>query len=569
MSAINQRVKVRISLWTTTQLSRNEQKFGLRNLKPSFMADYKTRMDGEMAKLVRRVACTPGTRPTVLDGIRTWANDPSKEDSIYFLFGLAGTGKSTIAFTMARRFGLACDPADRIVLGATFFCSRHFPETRSVVWVIRTIVYQLALVCAPFAEAYHEHCDDSVVYQGPAAQLEALLVVPWKASQAARVVNKDPNYLIDIDAVDELEDEGGSELIGALLKVQKDLQGLKFFITGREDHEIVAHAKTLGDTNIVRLHEISRKDADDDLRIYFVDQLQTRNNHKVATDDQIQTLVNDAAGLFIYGATVVEYVGVTSRRPVQEQKTLLNRLLDASPSTDRPGHTTATAALDRLYLQILREALDPHDAEKDLFQKRLDVLHTFLCTIEPTSTSVVTQLLGDQPTQQESVADYVFRRLHAVLYSQGDQVMSLHKSFPDFIFDQTRSKEFYCDQKSHHRHVAEGCLKVMLLELHFNMADIPDSSVFDKDNASLQASVEQNIRPALRYASKSWSQHLTAGRLLDSSEVLTILKDFLQLSILFWIETMNLLGLCGRCDEMLRKSRDCISSNTVCFALFR
>jgi hypothetical protein len=568
---MNQRLKVRISLWTTAQLSRNEQRLGLKALKPSFTADYKTRIDGDMAKLVRRVVCTPGTRPTVLGGVGTWANDPSLEASIYWLFGPAGTGKSTIAFTMARRFGLACDPGDRIALGATFFCSRHFPETRSVVWVIRTIVYQLALVCAAFAEAYHEHCDESVIHQGPAAQLEGLLVGPWKA---AREANKDLNYLIDIDAVDELDNDGGSELIGALLKFQRDLEGLKFFITSREDQEIVAHAKSLGGTNVFRLHEISRKDADEDLRIYFADQLQARHNYQVATDDQIQRLVNDAAGLFIYGSTVVEYVGVNSRRPVEEQKTILDKLLDTSPSADPLNPRNATAALDRLYLQILREALNPEDPEKQLYQKRLAILHTFLCTIEPTSPAVVTQLLGGQPmanaahpSQHESVADHVLRQLHAVLYNQGGQVMSFHKSFPDFIFDKGRSQEFYCDRASHDLRLAEGCFGIMLLELHFNMAEIQDSSIFDTDNATLQASVYHNIRPLLSYASQSWSQHLTSGRVLESTKVVQILHDFLQLPVMFWIETMNLLGLRARCEGMLRKAREWISSSEVRLSL--
>jgi WD40 repeat protein len=214
---------------------------------------------------------------------------------------------------------------------------------------------------------------------------------------------------------------------------------------------------------------------------------------------------------------------------------------------------------------------NPKDSQKTLFQKRLAILHTFLCTTEPTSTAVVTQLLGGQPmanaahpSQHESVADHVLRQLHAVLYNQGGQVMSFHKSFSDFIFDEERSQEFYCDQGSHHRSLAERCFDIMLLELHFNMADIPDSSVFDTDNPALQASVEQNIRPALRYASKSWSQHLTSGQVLDSAKALETLHDFLQLPVLFWMETMNLLGLREHCDKMLRKSQDWMSSTKVC-----
>jgi NACHT domain len=562
MVAMNQRLKVRPSLSVTVQFSRGKQEFGLKQLEPSHKANYKTRMDSASAKLVRRVVCTPGTRPTILNGIRTWANDPSKEDSIYFLFGLAGTGKSTIAFTMAQEFGLTRDPADQIVLGATFFCSHQFPETREAVWVVRTIVYQLALACAAFAEAYHEHCDDSVIHQGPAAQLEGLLVGPWKASQAARVANNNLSYLIVLDDVDELEREGGSELIGALLNVLKELQGLKFFITSREHPKIVEHAESLRST-IFRLHEISRKDVDEDLRIFF-------DNHlsHVAAKNEIQRLVTEAGGLFIYGATVVEYVIGDNRHP-DDQKEQLTKLLP-NASAALPRDANSTEALDSLYSQILEEALN--DSAENIVQRRLGILHTFLCTIEPTSTAVVTQLLGSQPStsQDESPADHVLKRLHAVLYRlQDGRVMFLHKSFPDFIFDQTRSGKFYCDRASHHRRLAEGCFKIMLTtaKLRFNMAKIPDSTVLDEDNPTLQASVDHNIHPALRYASKSWSEHLTAGQLNDSGEVLRMLKDFLQLPVLFWIEAMNLLGLCGRCDEMLRKARKWIGDTEVCLSL--
>jgi hypothetical protein len=147
-------------------------------------------------------------------------------------------------------------------------------------------------------------------------------------------------------------------------------------------------------------------------------------------------------------------------------------------------------------------------------------------------------------------------------------VMWFHKSFPDFILDQTRSTErYHCDPESHHKLLAEGCFRIMLQQLRFNMADIPDSSIFDKDNPTLRASVKRNIRPSLSYVSQSWSQHLTAGRVLDSAKVLETLLAFLQLPVLFWIETMNLLGLRGRCEGMLHKAREWIGSSEVCLSL--
>ena len=49
-----------------------------------------------------RKGCLKGTRRAVLDTIEFWTRDPSKSP-VYWLNGLAGTGKSTIAKTIAER----------------------------------------------------------------------------------------------------------------------------------------------------------------------------------------------------------------------------------------------------------------------------------------------------------------------------------------------------------------------------------------------------------------------------------------------------------------------------------
>jgi hypothetical protein len=61
--------------------------------------------------------CLPNTRREFLAQIRRWANGES-ERWIYWLKGMAGTGKSTIALTVAREYN------NKKRLGASFFFSR-------------------------------------------------------------------------------------------------------------------------------------------------------------------------------------------------------------------------------------------------------------------------------------------------------------------------------------------------------------------------------------------------------------------------------------------------------------
>jgi hypothetical protein len=61
--------------------------------------------------------CLPATRVDLLQEIYNWANGQDKQN-IFWLNGLAGTGKSTIARTIARKYH------DQERLGASFFFSR-------------------------------------------------------------------------------------------------------------------------------------------------------------------------------------------------------------------------------------------------------------------------------------------------------------------------------------------------------------------------------------------------------------------------------------------------------------
>ncbi|KAK4096065.1 hypothetical protein N658DRAFT_501994 [Parathielavia hyrcaniae] len=61
--------------------------------------------------------CHPDTRTELLGQIKEWAND-SQAESIFWLNGMAGTGKSTISRTVAQSF------KDQNLLGASFFFKR-------------------------------------------------------------------------------------------------------------------------------------------------------------------------------------------------------------------------------------------------------------------------------------------------------------------------------------------------------------------------------------------------------------------------------------------------------------
>ena len=534
-------------------------------LAPSRIADHKYHLESKEERRVRREECTPGTRVRILDDIVAWAKNISPgSPNVYWLFGPAGSGKSTIAYTVARRFEFAGDPNDKIILGGNFFCSRQFEETRLSKCIIRTVVYHLALKCRAFADQLSD-ADLDTVNQNVRAQLEDLLIAPWQASKPGRrpdPSNPPPHYLIVIDALDEIDGTGGSEFLRDLLEVidksENHLQGLKFFVTSRPDPNLVRHVNSLKSKQLYRLEQVPSEEAQRDIRTYLMVEL--------PGCEEIENLVALTAGLFIYAATLVKYL---ARHGRAEQNKFLRTLLASSSSSNlkkTKGKSLSTempfALLDTLYSQILDEAFRDFRPKGNAWRDRRSILHTFLCTAERTSASVVADLLFT--SDYSDVAEKLLSDLHAVLYREHGRVLAYHKSFSDFILDKGRSGNFWCNQVMHHRLLADACFRCMKDGLRFNIANIPSSYVLDVDNPMLADAVKENIPPVLMYSCRNWSYHVSAAASTISG-LHDSISNFLQLRALFWIEAMNLLRLRGLCGSMLQAVHDWVISSQVSF----
>jgi hypothetical protein len=81
--------------------------------------------------------CLPETRVDLLQQIKEWGENP-RGACIFWLSGIAGTGKSTIARTVSRHF------AEQKYLGASFFFSRGRGDLGHAGKFFTTIAVQLA-----------------------------------------------------------------------------------------------------------------------------------------------------------------------------------------------------------------------------------------------------------------------------------------------------------------------------------------------------------------------------------------------------------------------------------------
>jgi len=519
-------------------------------LHPFEKADHKTVLEGQGLK---REACTDGTRVKILEDITKWANDRSlASPRLFWLTGQAGSGKTTIAYTIAKLFEKDADCNQHILSGGNFFCSRQFQETQAQTRILPTIAYHLARKCKSYADALHVADKFDSVKFDVATQLRDLLVGPWQQSEGTRGL--EPHlYLIVIDALDEIEGEGGSAFLGDLLNTidKYDLRGLKFLVTSRSDPELVERCKAFTSEAVCRLQDVPIEEARLDIRIYLKEKLK-----KLDGTPELTELERRADGLFIYAATAVKYLTPCRSITVREQTEMLENLL--SKSYEPVSVSDATSLIDELYRQIICDTFSPFKG--DFLIRRLRILYTFLCTAERTSTSTVAALVADS---DDEVAKAVLDDLHAVLYSQDDRIYWYHASFPDFIFDPARSNfrigekdfAFSCNESSHHNLLGESCFHIMKSGLRFNIGNIPSSFLFDSDNAALAEQIDKTISAALRYSSQHWTHHLPSLRLINIDNLLRCISEFLQIRVLFWIEAMNLLGLRNQCTPMLQRAR--------------
>ncbi|KAJ7253919.1 hypothetical protein C8J57DRAFT_1658968 [Mycena rebaudengoi] len=427
--------------------------------------------------------CTPGTREEIIERIISWSQDTSSDaSSVFWLSGLAGTGKTTIAYTISARL---FDDGKASRLGASFFCWRQNEAGRKRRNIIPTLSHELALELPAFRRALL----DSKVDANPLPlknHLNSLIITPWKASLRDR--EGLPPLVVIVDALDEVEDDGDDsnffrDLLSKMEDHPNDFQGLKFLITSRRDPSIVAVGSLLPS---------SAKAAEEDINIYLRASL-PKLDHK-----QLSGLTDQASGLFIYAATAVRFINPPALHPpLSVQKERLQTLLKVWPNKSR--RSAEGLLVDNLYEDILDKYLSSM-AEFDRAVP-LAVLHTVLCA-EPILVSDVPHIWNEIGIEEDATLD-VLQHLHSVLYVSSSRVYVYHKSFTDFMFDPTRFSDqelamICCPTPDAQFRLAGSCFRLMH-SLKFNICDLPSSFLDDSEVDSLDIRINNAIPSPLRY----------------------------------------------------------------------
>lgn len=476
--------------------------------------------------------CLENTRVDVLQQIFDWA-DGQDERCIFWLNGLAGTGKSTIARTVAREY------SKRMRLGASFFFSRGGGDISHAGMLFTSIAVQLAnhvpLLRRHICEAIRE-CSD-IASKPLYDQWRQLVFGPISKlnSNSCR-----PSYILIVDALDECDDEKNIRVILRLFSEARVLEAarIRIFITSRPETPIrhgVSELPGAAHRDFV-LHNISPTTVDHDISVYLEYHLGILGQDRTMEagwpgQEAIKCLIENACGLFIWAATTCRFI--CEGRKTQIIKSRLSSVLQSSGSITEP-----TKHLNKIYTTVLRTSVATFSDEErqEVCVMVRHVLGSMVVLLSPLSARSLSRLLQ---TPKKDI-DETLEDLHAILDIPADQNRPLrlhHPSFRDFLLDKDRCGDpnFWADELQAHQTLAESCIRLMSASLKQDICGQNTPGVLVADVESTQ--VEQCLPPEVQYACLYWVQHLQKGnaQLYDNDHVHRFLKGHL----LHWLEALS------------------------------
>ena len=353
-----------------------------------------------------------------------WATDISESSTrIFWLKGLAGAGKSTIAYSFCE------DLQARNIPVASFFCSRGTNCAKAGL-IIPTIAYQLARSGWVSSESLRLVLRDlDAGTKLPREQCRLWLSPLLSAISKTLTIS----MIIVIDALDECDDQQlVQSLLFSLAGLQSSLQ-VKFLLTSRPEHDLrIAFSNLKPSPRQRDLFDIADESVKGDIKRFVQSSLHSveqdrRNTEGARTgwppSHEVEALVEQSGKLFIYASTACLYIA--------QSRNISDCLTEVVNFKTRSGKHLGTS---ELYTYILKKAVEAVGESPSAEDRLCSALSSLVSSIVPLSARILAALLNTEPpTVIYSLAD-----LHSVIRvpapTEPDGLVTIfHASFPDFL----------------------------------------------------------------------------------------------------------------------------------------
>ncbi|KAK7020799.1 hypothetical protein R3P38DRAFT_3197225 [Favolaschia claudopus] len=493
-----------------------------------------------------REECLQGTRKDIITKIADWLSSPpnASASNIFWLHGVAGSGKSTIANTVAQYF------QNLHRLGAFIFFDRDTFSSCDIRGVLHHIANRLAESNVRVRKALCDalSADAMLVDANYRTQFHKLVLDPLTAA-APYIYGP---IVIIVDGLDECADLVSRKALLSLIAgdMARLPAAFRLLVTSRPDLEITRELQ-LKPHILPHLLVIGTEDTKEDIICYLRQCLRSLCQDSQAQgpqwprEEDIQLLATHSGGLFIWAATAFKFLqGFNPRNR-------LSQLLRAG--------NTISSDLDQLYRIALENAGDWRNADFSL--PAVSVLACVVLSRKPLTSEAIEAFLPESAAILESLA--------CVLEcSPGVPIRTLHASFSDYLTDPDRTgcAPWFIDTDSQNQFLATRCLQVLNSKLRFNICSFETSHCRNSDVPDLAERIGKHVSNDLTYAAQFWAHHLRAAS--SSPEVLHELEIFSKRNLLYWLEVLSLLGYSGTAHEAVKVAEDYVQGKHPHLAAF-
>ena len=457
----------------------------------------------EKRRVEHAVVCQPETQTDILDAIRAWADGSTTETNcVCWLSGPAGTGKTTVAHTIATEY------ANSGRLAASFFFWRKTGDRDDINKLVATLAYQIAEKIPLAKEGMEENL-------GLKKDQEPLTVLRDRLSKISledrlskllinkSIINADPSApdLVVIDGLDECSSREG--ICRVIEWIRKNELPFRFLLTSRSEPEIEMVLRS-GPHPGVRALCLTESEAE--IFDYFVEQLekvwptqQRIREHGPSqwpSHSDLERLVVKSEGLFVYAATAVRYIRDPEGYPSKRLEEVLK----------------FHKGLDPLYAQVIEDA-----RKRDCFDIVMGSIMYLKSPLSVDDLSTILFTLNKHLTTTGILS--ALRRCHSILsIAEGKTINPHHASLRDFLTDKSRSTTLFLAPATCHGRLMVACLSVItrayrdgtagpryaLVSWHYHSCSVLSTSSGDEGLGEMKDEVEELVKKIDFDWVKSW-----------------------------------------------------------------
>ena len=465
----------------------------------------------------------------IIEEITQWVNSPNGDDAprLFLLSGVAGSGKSAIAHTIANLF------YGQKRLGSSYCFARADQANRRPDNLLSTIALDIADVDGHWKKSLADIVKGDRSLRTTISVTEQFKKFILEPAMALTTVGP---ILVVIDALDEsAKGQSRRDILDTLAKGISDLpSNFRILMTARPEPDIVSAFKNNRHSLCKYMDTIDEASNKSDITLFVETQLSGVSGleEKWPNKRWCQMIVESSEGLFQWASTACQAIK-------DPEGVFL--------STERLSSFVEPSArgLDGLYSEALRQIF--HGRDDDYVSRCKLVMGWILATKEPLSISAHSELRGD------NLVELILPKLGSFLSGVDQQhipIRPLHASFFEFLTHQKRSTEtYYIDPSQQSRSLTLSSLRVMKTGLRFNIAGLETSHCRNADVPDLATRIQKAIPPHLSYGCRFWADHL--GATAYSTDILNEVKDFLHHRLLYWLEVLSLIKKVNMASGML------------------